>query len=100
MLFSCRKMNFVQGTSEGQRKSANALGAKISFGKVHIFGNRGRSTGGLGTQNISLPHEKASLIALVGTTEGALVRWNKKIDFPLGNYILYFLETEEGLLVA
>ena len=66
------------GTSEGQRKSANALGAKISFGKVHIFGNRGRSTGGLGTQNISLPHEKAILIAPVGTTEGALVHWKQK----------------------
>ena len=65
------------GTSEGQRKSANALGAKISLGKVHIFGNRGRSTGGLGTQNISLPHEKAILIAPVGTTEGALVHWKQ-----------------------
>ena len=70
------------GTSEGQRKSANALGAKISLGKVHIFRNRGRSTGGPGTQDIGLPHQKAILIALVGATEGALVHWEQKKDFP------------------
>ena len=45
-----------------------------------------------------MSHEKAILIALVGTTEGALVRWKQEIDFPSGIYI--FLETEEGLLVA
>ena len=77
------------GTSEGQRKSAHALGAKISLGKVHIFGNRGRSTGGPGTQDIGLPHQKAILIALVGTTEGALVRWKQTIDLPLGNNIFF-----------
>ena len=78
MLLSQRKMTFVEGTSEDQRKSANALGAKVSFGKVHIFGNRGRSTGGPGTRDIGLPHQKEVWIALVGTTEGALVRWKQK----------------------
>ena len=36
-----------------------------------------------------MSHEKAILIALVGTTEGALVHWKQKNDFPLGNYIFF-----------
>ena len=35
---------------------------RFSFGKMHVFGNRGGSGGGLGTQNIGFPFEKCTKV--------------------------------------
>ena len=68
-------------------------------GKCIFLGNRGGSAGGLGTQNISFPSRKCLfLIALLGANKRALMHWKQKYWISLGN--VYFLDTEEGLLVA